>query len=41
VSKINEAGLLSAQHSPGGINLGKTKAYQELLRKGGETPEEY
>ncbi|CDM32704.1 hypothetical protein EN45_043200 [Penicillium chrysogenum] len=35
------AGPKAAQHSPGGINLGKTKAYQELLRKGGETPEEY
>ena len=30
----------SAQHSPGGIKLGKTKAYEELIRKGGETPEE-
>ncbi|OQE09306.1 hypothetical protein PENFLA_c112G10471 [Penicillium flavigenum] len=35
------AGPKAAQHSLGGINLGKTKAYQELIRKGGETPEEY
>ncbi|KAJ5277812.1 hypothetical protein N7524_003965 [Penicillium chrysogenum] len=41
VVKTKETGVVIAQHSPGGINLGKTKAYQELLRKGGETPEEY
>lgn len=29
----------SAQNSPGGTNMGKTKAYEELIRKGGETPE--
>ncbi|KAI2734766.1 hypothetical protein DTO013E5_9425 [Penicillium roqueforti] len=37
VVKTKETGVVI----PGGINLGKTKAYQELLRKGGETPEEY
>ncbi|KAJ5337384.1 uncharacterized protein N7506_005406 [Penicillium brevicompactum] len=30
---------IAAQHSPGGIKPGKTNAYEELIRKGGETPE--
>jgi hypothetical protein len=29
----------STQNNPVGINKEKTKAYEELIRKGGETPE--
>ncbi|KAJ6038310.1 uncharacterized protein N7446_005120 [Penicillium canescens] len=33
------AGLRATQNNPVGINKEKTKAYEELIRKGGETPE--
>ncbi|OGE53743.1 hypothetical protein PENARI_c007G06952 [Penicillium arizonense] len=33
------SGLRGAQNNPVGINTRKTKAYEELIRKGGETPE--
>ncbi|KAJ5240439.1 uncharacterized protein N7469_002030 [Penicillium citrinum] len=31
----------AAQNSPGIANMNKKKAYDELIRMGGETPEEY
>ncbi|KAJ5337425.1 uncharacterized protein N7506_005447 [Penicillium brevicompactum] len=34
------AGPKAAQHNSGGMHLGKTKAYEDLIRKGGETPED-
>jgi hypothetical protein len=36
---VNNTGLFSTQNNPVGINTEKTKAYEELIRKGGETPE--